>query len=374
MAQVDTRLALLPAQGVAGISDAVDNAFNTHYKSSANARQNALLDLQTQNQEANLSRQNALLDLQTQAAGREAEKHSFQMDAAKGAQLYRAMESLEKVPPESRVTQIEFMKEGLRKYGFDDDDWDILATDEGLAQGKAILSQYKPIASDAGTREFNSLTQGLDDQDVERARRIKLGLDPRASTSAEERIAGNSELTGAVAESQATIAEAEASAKERGKLSEQLELKPQVESAVTEAVESIKNTVDDTAAEKSNARSLAVYDEAMAGLVSALGNTKTGPGMGWISLTSEQQVADGAVAAMAPVLKQLFRGAGEGTFTDRDQEMLLNMVPTRKDHPEAIKAKIENIDGIVRAKLGEQPAARSTGGFTSSTGIQFTVE
>lgn len=147
MAQVDTRLALLPAQGVAGFSDAVDNAFNTYYKSSANARQNALLDLQAQNQEANLSRQNALLDLQTQAAGRDAEKHNFQMDAAKGAQLYRAMESLEKVPPESRVAQIEFMKDGLRKYGFDDDDWDILATDEGLAQGKQFLSQYAPASS-----------------------------------------------------------------------------------------------------------------------------------------------------------------------------------------------------------------------------------
>lgn len=371
MAQLDTRLALLPAQYVAQQGDQINDAFNTYYKSSANARQNALLDLQTQEAENS----NALFELQRANAQQQNQMGKIKLDRELGADLYKKAATLKAMNPEQRAIQLEQwtpelkeragMTDAMIAGGLDDGELDYLMN---------ALSQYKPIASDAGTREFNSLTQGLNDQDVERARRIKLGLDPRASTSAQERIAGNSELTGAVAESQATIAEAEASAKERGKLSEQLELKPQVESAVVEAVESIKNQVDEGVTAKSNTRSLAVYDEAMAGLVSALSNTRTGPGMGWISLTSDQQVADGAVAAMAPVLKQLFRGAGEGTFTDRDQEMLLNMVPTRKDHPEAIKAKIENIDGIVRAKLGEQPAARSTGGFTSSTGIQFTVE
>jgi hypothetical protein len=55
---------------------------------------------------------------------------------------------------------------------------------------------------------------------------------------------------------------------------------------------------------------------------------------------------------MAPILKQLFRDSGEGTFTDSDQALLMKMVPTRKDHPEARKAKLEMIDSIVQAKLG----------------------
>ena len=55
---------------------------------------------------------------------------------------------------------------------------------------------------------------------------------------------------------------------------------------------------------------------------------------------------------MAPVLKQMFRASGEGIFTDRDQELLLAMVPDRKDTPEARAWKIRNIDNIVRAKLG----------------------
>jgi hypothetical protein len=58
---------------------------------------------------------------------------------------------------------------------------------------------------------------------------------------------------------------------------------------------------------------------------------------------------------MAPVLKQLFRVAGEGVFTDRDQALLLQMIPTRTTRPEARAAQIENIDKIVKAKLGMNP-------------------
>jgi hypothetical protein len=66
---------------------------------------------------------------------------------------------------------------------------------------------------------------------------------------------------------------------------------------------------------------------------------------------------------MAPILKQIFRTAGEGTFTDADQKLLLAMVPTRTDTPTARKAKLANIDTIVRAKLGSAssvPAAPAT--------------
>ena len=55
---------------------------------------------------------------------------------------------------------------------------------------------------------------------------------------------------------------------------------------------------------------------------------------------------------MAPVLKQLFRASGEGTFTDKDQEMLIAMVPTRSTLPEARVVQLAAIDSIVSAKLG----------------------
>lgn len=97
----------------------------------------------------------------------------------------------------------------------------------------------------------------------------------------------------------------------------------------------------------------AAYQAGVKSLESAMAGTSTGPIAGRIpAVTANQQIAEGAEASMAPVLKQLFREAGEGTFTDSDQALLMKMVPTRIDHPEARKAKLEMIDGIVRAKLG----------------------
>jgi hypothetical protein len=101
-----------------------------------------------------------------------------------------------------------------------------------------------------------------------------------------------------------------------------------------------------------NQRTLDVWNVAKQGLMRALSGTTTGPASGRLpAVTSGQQIAEGAVAAVAPVLKQLFRSAGEGVFTDRDQQLLLDMVPQRTDHPETITAKVEMIDAIIQAKL-----------------------
>lgn len=104
-----------------------------------------------------------------------------------------------------------------------------------------------------------------------------------------------------------------------------------------------------------------LYETARDGLMTSLEGSATGPVAGRIpAFTAAQQTAEGGVSAMAPVLKQLFRVAGEGTFTDRDQALLLEMVPTRADRPEARGAKIKNIDAIVRAKLGVAPSQAVT--------------
>jgi hypothetical protein len=101
-----------------------------------------------------------------------------------------------------------------------------------------------------------------------------------------------------------------------------------------------------------------LYETARDGLLSGLEGSTTGPIAGrFPAFTSEQQIAEGSVAAMAPVLKQLFRVAGEGVFTDRDQALLLAMIPTRTTRPEARAAQIQNIDNIVKAKLKMNPEA-----------------
>lgn len=108
------------------------------------------------------------------------------------------------------------------------------------------------------------------------------------------------------------------------------------------------------AVQAENDRSFNLYDTAMSGVSEGLGSSMTGPLAGRLpAVTAGQQIAEGGVAAIAPVLKQLFRSAGEGTFTDKDQELLLAMIPTRTDLPEARDWKIENIDRIVREKLGQ---------------------
>lgn len=116
-----------------------------------------------------------------------------------------------------------------------------------------------------------------------------------------------------------------------------------------------------------------MYTSARKGLLSGLGETVTGPIVGRApALTEEQQTAEGGVSAMAPVLKQIFRVAGEGTFTDKDQELLLGMVPTRKDLPAARKKKIENIDSIIKAKLGlaDSASVEPTAGASGSWSVE----
>lgn len=113
-----------------------------------------------------------------------------------------------------------------------------------------------------------------------------------------------------------------------------------------------------------------LYSAARKGLESSLGKTVTGPILGRLpAVTANQQAADSSVAAMAPVLKQLFRVAGEGVFTDRDQELLLRMVTDRTVHPGARKEILANVDNIVRAKLG----MGADGGMSSGGGPKVKV-
>ena len=77
---------------------------------------------------------------------------------------------------------------------------------------------------------------------------------------------------------------------------------------------------------------------------------------------------------MAPVLKQMFRSSGEGTFTDSDQKLLMNMIPKRTDTAEAIKSKLEFLDNMVNAKLGVNTQAdnieSAVGGLTANPQAQ----
>ncbi|WP_045769542.1 hypothetical protein [Xanthomonas albilineans] len=157
--------------------------------------------------------------------------------------------------------------------------------------------------------------------------------------------------------------EEQAAATEAAKQQAQVNYLPTIEGIKTDAAlntargkAQIKNDADRANQARNNSTAYNVYEQGMGGLINTMGKTDTGPVSGRLpALTANQQSAEGSVAAMAPVMKQMFRQAGEGVFTDRDQDTLMAMLPTRADLPEARASKIADVDNIVRAKLQMPP-------------------
>lgn len=121
-----------------------------------------------------------------------------------------------------------------------------------------------------------------------------------------------------------------------------------------QAMEAIKQQAETSKAQKENEMAYNTFITAIDNIEKTMQGTATNPFVGSLpAVTSEAQIAEGAVAVMAPILKQLFREAGEGTFTEKDQEILMNMLPTRKDFGAARAAKLQMVKDTVAAKLGK---------------------
>jgi hypothetical protein len=169
--------------------------------------------------------------------------------------------------------------------------------------------------------------------------------------------------------------EEQAAATEAAKLGVQAQYLPQELQARTQAAlaqkageAQVSAQADQATRDRSNSSASQVYETGMSGVYEGMRGTDTGPIAGRLpAVTTGQQIAQGATAAMAPVLKQMFRTAGEGTFTDKDQDLLMQMVPTRTDTPAAREAKMANVDNIVRAKLGMPPPKKAVNPQTGET-------
>ena len=94
-----------------------------------------------------------------------------------------------------------------------------------------VLSSSQGGAIPAGVREFNTMTEGLTDEQREEARLIELGLKPRAGISAQERVLTNDELYQKSIDYEASKAEAS----ETGKSAALIKWKPRIEREVTKA-------------------------------------------------------------------------------------------------------------------------------------------
>ena len=117
--------------------------------------------------------------------------------------------------------------------------------------------------------------------------------------------------------------------------------------------------VDATASQVANAPAINAFNIGMAKVEAAYAALETDPVTGLFpAYTAEEQMAESSTDIMAPILKSLFREAGEGTFSEGDQRLLLNMAPKRTDRPETVAFKIDMIRQMVAAKLGDGGAPK----------------
>ena len=233
--------------------------------------------------------------------------------------------------------------------------------------GAQMVSEYET----ASQREWSTLTDGLSTEDAEKARRIKLGLDPRASTSADERIASDQELTNAVADSKAAIAGKESAAKEKGKLEEQLELMPKVRAAIKEAETAAQDKGETTGAYKRAKAALPGLME-VSNRLKALADvaTYTMAGKAWDGLVKQlgfgETEGSTARATMESIVDNqvlpLLRDTFGAAFTAAEGERLRNTLLDPDNAPEAKKAsldafleqKMRNLEAQER-ELGVEP-------------------
>tara|TARA_R110000868_G_scaffold125265_3_gene331047 strand:- start:21147 stop:22316 length:1170 start_codon:yes stop_codon:yes gene_type:complete len=354
------------------------NSFNP-VGSFQTAKRNAL-SMQAQQQGLNREaaaapNRNALNDLNLQQAKVGAARKDTQYDQTQAFQsakiLNNAFKALRGIAPENRMNAAQSLAPQLAQFGitqpFAIEDLEDAALDQDIAESGVFLQDPKNISASQRERSdlIKAVTPALNEQgqiDVSkldansRSAAMALGLIAKSGTvTGQERIA----QTPGLSEDVANLEGLKSSKKEVAKLTAQLKLKPEVESAVVSAVAQAKADAGIAEEGRSNEKALNVYEASKANLITALGGTITGPGAGYLpALTADAQIANGAIAMMAPVLKQMFRASGEGTFTDSDQKMLLNMIPTRDTLPAARLSQLAAIDSIVAAKLGSPAVAQ----------------
>lgn len=205
----------------------------------------------------------------------------------------------------------------LQNMGMDPAEAELLGDNPELLK-VAVSAMYKARTGQDATAEmltFDAMTENMSEADKQKARRIKLGLDPRAGLPLEAYFGrGYAGAAGTAAGS------AEA------KIIQQAE---------------------------ANRILKAQLDFGFDNLGSALGATgQTGKIFGNLpAITSGAQIADNAKAILLPIMKGVWRGAGEGVFTDKDQETLEAMFPSRDMNPDAAKQALLVVRQLTELKL-----------------------
>ena len=247
---------------------------------------------------------------------------------------------------------------------------DVARTELGMTMAAAMgTNEFQKMfkSSSAETEAFEDLIKDLSEDDKKKAIRIKLGLDARSVGSATTTLAGRAQdEIDRVSQVEAQLA----ASKENAILLERLNLEPKIRFAVEQSLGLSKAIIDREEGKRSNSKALRAYEAGISSLATALGNTYTGIGGDLVSaFTVKGQIANASIALMAPILKDIFRGAGEGTFTEGDQKTLMAMLPTLSMKKEARAEQLAKIDKVVREKLSAPEV--DIGAYGVKTGQQL---
>jgi hypothetical protein len=269
------------------------------------------------------------------------ERQQQQLQSRQGAQSLQGMQLLgqfskraKQLPLEQRVSLFENVKPALEKFGVDISgiDYSTDFTDAGLAELDTGLGQVQQQMT-SGQREFEHLADagGFTPEQKQQAARVAAGIEAKPLSLTPEQVAE----------------------RERQKLEAQKGLKAEVAGEIETAKGLAKEEIKKQVKQEKEKITYKVFTKALDGLSQALGATSlTGPLLGRLpAATTSAQIAEGAKAIMLPTLKNIFREAGEGTFTDSDQKALEQLLPRRGQTKEAQIAQIEAIEKIVKAKL-----------------------
>lgn len=345
------------------------------------------LGLQQQRQQAPI--QSRLAQLQLQGAEQQAQQAQQQQGIGQETQrlqfMHNASRALRQLPIEQRASAFERLSPLAQQIGIDPSQFTTdQLTDVNLDQSIATTTRFMndPASLSAEVRSLQ-----------EKSRILESAVDPETGDflpdeqlNPQQRIVLRQE--GLRGRAPSVTAE-QVGQRERAKLQAQADIKPELAFAVRTSEEAAKRISQQTKEKRKGDKALEVYEGAFKNLTDSLGQTFTGPGVGLIpAITENSQTAEAAIASMAPILKEVFRVSGEGVFTDKDQELLLRMIPDRGIHPEARKAILSNIDAIIRSKIGvdepeqgpfsqaQEESANGQQTFTTSGGqtVTFTVE
>ena len=223
---VDYRVPL-SAQGL-DLNGAIDN----YYKYQQNKRQNALLDLTSRQKEQEMAHLDDESRIKSMA--RFALEIKPLAEAGDMAGLQRAYNR--------RIGEIKSRNGNpsdsmeIAPYLMSGDTESIKQMADGVINLGRELGYLRGAGdTPSGVREFEYLADGLTDEEREKARRIELGLTPRAMGNASMTIANDPNLTNKVADSEAKIAGAKSGATEGAKLEQQKLYMPEIKALVTEA-------------------------------------------------------------------------------------------------------------------------------------------